>query len=319
MRDGTYQGSTRLVAGSQTRCSVGEPISVSVVKDRFHYAWHPVQGALVRIAADGSFSATLGGSAVTAEKHMTLPPPQKQLGQQRDLLAALTGRFPNEQPVETFKLTNLALPINLPVSLPVQLVAQRPDVADAEAALHAAGAQVGVAVAARWPQITLAGSVGSSANRVADLLTPGANFWMPATGLTQPIFDGGTLLHKQCIAEAGFDQAAALYRNTVLTAMQNVADTLHALRSDADALQATVAAEQAASRTLSITRQQLVLGQIAYLALLNAQRTYQLTRLAVVQAQVRRYEDTIGLFQSLGGGWRNRADVIADCDTSVRD
>ena len=186
---------------------------------------------------------------------------------------------------ERFELAMLDLPLDLPVSLPAKLVDQRPDVRAAEAAMHAASAEIGVAVAARLPQISLTGQVGGSSNEFSRLFTPGNNFWTIAAGVTQPIFQGGTLLHKQRAAEAGFDQAAAQYRNTVLTAMQNVADALHALQSDADALRAAVAAERAAGRSLAITRSQLQLGQIAYLALLNAEQTYQQARLALVQAQ----------------------------------
>ena len=254
--------------------------------------------------------------AALAQAQQALPPLQKQLEQQRDLLAALTGRMPSEQPAETFELAGLVLPVELPISLPAKLVAQRPDVQAAEASLHAASAQIGMAVAARFPQITLTGTVGNSANQIASLFTPGTNFWTIAAGLTQPIFEGGTLLHKQRAAEAGFDQASAQYRSTVLTAMQNVADTLHALQSDADALQAAVAAERAAGRTLTITRRQLELGQIAYLALLNAQQTYQQALLTLVQAQASRLADTVALFQALGGGWWNRTDVVAAGDVT---
>jgi NodT family efflux transporter outer membrane factor (OMF) lipoprotein len=255
--------------------------------------------------------------AALALAQEALPPLQKQLAQQRDLLAALTGRFPSQPPGETFELTSLELPVDLPVSLPAKLVSQRPDVAAAEAILHAASAQIGVAVAARLPQITLTGTVGSSASRIGELFTPGTNFWTLGAGLTQPIFEGGTLLHKQRAAEAGFDQASAQYQSTVLTAMQNVADTLHALHSDADALQAAVAAERAAARSLAITRQQLALGQVAYLALLNAQQTYQQAELIVVQARASRFADTVALFQALGGGWWNRTDVIASGDAAT--
>jgi NodT family efflux transporter outer membrane factor (OMF) lipoprotein len=247
--------------------------------------------------------------AALAQAQLALPSLQKQLAQQRDLLTALAGRVPSDEVAERFELAMLDLPLDLPVSLPAKLVDQRPDVRAAEAAMHAASAEIGVAVAARLPQISLTGQVGSSANEFSRLFTPGNNFWTIAAGVTQPIFQGGTLLHKQRAAEAGFDQAAAQYRNTVLTAMQNVADALHALQSDADALRAAVAAERAAGRSLAITRSQLQLGQIAYLALLNAEQTYQQARLALVQAQANRLADTAALFQALGGGWWNRPDV----------
>jgi len=247
--------------------------------------------------------------AALAQAQQALPPLQKQLAQQRDLLTELAGRVPSDEVAERFELAMLDLPLDLPVSLPAKLVDQRPDVRAAEAAMHAASAEIGVAVAARLPQISLTGQVGGSSNEFSRLFTPGNNFWTIAAGVTQPIFQGGTLLHKQRAAEAGFEQAAAQYRNTVLTAMQNVADALHALQSDADALRAAVAAEQAAGRSLAITRSQLQLGQIAYLALLNAEQTYQQARLALVQAQANRLADTAALFQALGGGWWNRPDV----------
>jgi NodT family efflux transporter outer membrane factor (OMF) lipoprotein len=254
--------------------------------------------------------------AALAQAQQALPPLQKQLAQQRDLLAALTGQVPSQQPAETFDLDTLQLPVELPVSLPAQLVAQRPDVQAAEQTLHSASALIGVAVAARLPQITLTGTAGSSANRLVDLFTPGTNFWTIAAGLTQPVFQGGMLMHKQRAAEAAFDQAKGQYRSTVLTAMQNVADALHALQSDADALRAAVASERAAARSLDIVRRQLALGQVAYLALLNAEQTYQQARLTLVQAEANRLADTAALFQALGGGWWNRADVLRDARVS---
>src|ERR1035438_572202 len=207
---------------------------------------------------------------------------------QRDALAALAGRFPSEDVAARFQLADLKLPHDLPVSLPAKLVEQRPDVRAAEETLHAASAQIGVAVAARLPQITLTANIGNSASTLSNLFTPGTNFWTLMGGATAPIFTGGTLFHKERAAEAGFDQAAAQYKSTVIAAMQNVADTLHALQSDADSLQAAVASEHAAGQSLAIVRKQLELGQVAYLALLNAEQTYQQAKLALVQTQAAR-------------------------------
>jgi NodT family efflux transporter outer membrane factor (OMF) lipoprotein len=225
------------------------------------------------------------------------------------LLANLAGQPPSHQPEENFELDTLTLPRDLPVSLPAKLVAQRPDVRAAEENLHAASAQIGVAVAARLPQISLTAQLGNQANSVSDLFTPGTNFWTVAAGLTQPIFQGGMLLHKQRAAEAAFDQSAAQYRSTALAAMQNVADALRALQADADALRSAVASERAALRSLDIVRRQLALGQIAYLSLLNAEQTHQQALLVLVQAKANRLSDTAALFQALGGGWWNRSDV----------
>jgi len=252
--------------------------------------------------------------AALAAALAALPPLQKQLALQRDLLTALIGRFPSEEPAERFDLASIALPQELPLSLPARLVEQRPDVAAANASLHSASALIGVAVANRLPNLTLSASDGSAANTLSRLFTPGTGFWSVAASLTQPLLDGGTPLHKERAARAAYDQAAAQYRSTVIAALQNVADALRALQSDAAAVKATALAERSAGQSLEITRKQLALGAINYLALLNAQQTYLQSRINLVQAQAGRYADTAALFQALGGGWWNRSDVVAGGD-----
>ena len=247
--------------------------------------------------------------AVLAQAQAMLPPMEKQLVQQRDLMARLVGRFPSEKLLQEFDVLSLQLPEALPVSVPSRLVAQRPDVRAAEAQLHAASAGIGMAIANRLPNVTLSANFGDSAEVINGLFTSGVGFWMLAANITQPIFQGGTLLHRQRAAVAAFDQAAAQYRGTVLSAFQNVADTLQALKSDANALNATLAAERAANKSLTIVRHQLELGDISNLTLLNAQQIYQQARISLVQAQANRYADTAALFQALGGGWWNRADT----------
>ncbi len=256
--------------------------------------------------------------AALAQAQAALPPLAKQLAQQRDLLARLIGRFPIEELAEKFDLSLLELPQELPLSLPAKLVEQRPDVRSAEEQLHAASAEIGVSIANRLPNITLSGDLGTSALKIAQMFAPGTGFWDLAADMTQPIFQGGTLLHRQRAAEAAYAQAAAQYRSTVLTAFQNLADALHAIQSDADALKAAVAAEQAAGKSLAIARRTLELGNISYLALLNAEQTYLQTALTLVQARANRYADTAVLFAALGGGWWNRTDVAAGVGDRTR-
>jgi NodT family efflux transporter outer membrane factor (OMF) lipoprotein len=244
--------------------------------------------------------------AALAQAQLQLPPLRKQLALQRDALTELAGKFPSDEIAQTFDLASLELPVELPLSLPADLVRQRPDVRQAEENLHAASANIGQAVAARLPQIVLTAQVGNSANAVSNMFTPGTNFWTLAGGLTQPVFEGFTLMHRQRAAQAAFDQAAAQYQSTVLMAFQNVADSLRALQTDADAVRAAAASERAASRSLTIANNQLQLGQVAYLSLLNAQVADAQARLALVQAQALRLADTAALFQALGGGWWNR-------------
>ena len=244
-----------------------------------------------------------------ATEQATLPPLQKQLEQQRHVLQALIGRFPNDPRGEHLMLASFRLPTALPVSLPSQLVEQRPDVCAAQAQLHQASAQIGVAIAARLPQFALTAEYGSVALTTAALFTPGATVWSLAAAGTQPIFHGFSLLHLQRAAEAGFEMSEAQYKTTVLGAFQNVADVLRALQLDAATLKAQQAAVRAASDTFDLTRNQYKLGAVTYVILLNAQRSYLQARLALVQAQAARYADTAALFQALGGGWWNRVDV----------
>ncbi|WP_298877908.1 efflux transporter outer membrane subunit [uncultured Bradyrhizobium sp.] len=257
--------------------------------------------------------------AALAQSEQALPPLRKQLAQQRDLIAALIGSFPSQAPSEQFVLSGLRLPRDLPVSLPSRLVEQRPDIRAAEANLHAASAQIGVAIANRLPNITLSASAGSTAIAVDQLFTPGNNFWNIASAATQPIFHGGTLLHRELAAKATFDQATAQYRSTVITAFQNVADALHAIQADAVALQKAAASEKAAAKSLEISRHRLELGDINYISLLNAQQTYQQALVSLVQARAARYADTVALFQVLGGGWWNRSDVEPERPLTISD
>lgn len=254
-------------------------------------------------------SAVLQQAATLAQEKATLPPLEKQLAQQRDRIADLAGRFPNRPPGQTFELAELALPKDLPVSLPSRLVEQRPDVRAAEATLHQASAEIGVATANMLPQFNLTGDIGTEATTIGGMFASGTGIWALAAGVTQPLFRGATLLHEKRAAEAAYDVAAAQYRSTVLSAFQNVADTLRALQSDAAALQASDTAERSSAENLNLARDQYRLGAVSYLALLTAETTYEQTRIALVQAQAARYADTAALFQALGGGWWNRTDV----------
>ena len=261
--------------------------------------------------------ATTRADVLTQESEVaateaTLPPLQKQLEQQHHVLLALIGRFPSQEHGGHLQLTSLRLPTALPVSVPSQLVEQRPDVRAAEAQLHQASALVGVAIANRLPQLSLTAQYGSMALTPAGLFTPASAIWSVGLAGTQPIFHGFSLLHQERAAKAAYDMAEAQYRNTVLAAFQNVADALRALQLDAATLKAQQRAVRAASDTFDLSRGQYRLGAITYVTLLNAERSYQQARLALVQAQAARYADTAALFQALGGGWWNRIDVVPD-------
>jgi NodT family efflux transporter outer membrane factor (OMF) lipoprotein len=251
--------------------------------------------------------------AQVAQASATLPPLLKQLAQQRDLLATLSGALASEGLPEQFELSQLALPQELPLSVPARLIEQRPDVRQAEANLHIASAQIGVAVASRLPSFTITADIGASALTLSRLTSSDAGFWDLGAQVTQPIFQGGTLMHRERAARAAYLQAKEQYRSAVIAAFQNVADTLAALLHDAEALRASAASTEAAKVTLDVVRAQQRGGYASYLQLLSAQQTYQTAVNAQVQAQVDRFADTAALFQALGGGWWNRSDARMGC------
>jgi NodT family efflux transporter outer membrane factor (OMF) lipoprotein len=284
-----------LIAATQQLIAADEQ-SLQILRDQFRL------GFAMRIDVAAQETAL-------AQAKATLPPLQEQFEQTRDLIRALVGNLPNQDVPEIFELDALQLPPELPLSLPARIIEQRPDVRAAEAQLHAANAQVGVAVAAMLPQFNITGVLGGNADEFAWMFRHGGPFWNLVGNVSQPIFEGGTLLHKKRAADDALKQAAAQYQSSVLTAYQNVADTLHASLSDADALAANVRAENAARVTYDLTRRQMEVGYVNYLVLLNAETTYQQALIQRVQSQATRFGDTVALFQALGGGWWNRKGV----------
>ncbi len=239
--------------------------------------------------------------AALAQLEASLPALHRQLEQTHDQLAVLTGHFPSEFKPLDMRLERLTLPTDLPIGVPSQLVERRPDVRAAEAQLHAATAQVGVAITDMLPQLTITADVGSTATALSDLFRAGTGFWSLGANASQTLFAGGTLLHRKRAADAALDQAAAAYKSSVLTAFQNVADALHALSNDADASNVASRAEQAAEKSLGVARHQLELGSVSYLALLIGEQTYEQTLISEIQARANRFADTAALFQALGG------------------
>ena len=262
----------------------------------------------------------LAQRAQLAQIQATLPALEKALAQTRHQLAVLAGKLPSDAAsLPEFNLEGLQLPQDLPVSLPSSLVRQRPDIRASEALLHAASAQIGVATAAMYPQITLSGSFGGESTTTGNLFSSGAEIWSLTGGLLQPLFHGGELSAKRRAAMAAYDQADAQYRATVLLAFQNVADVLRALEADAQTLKAQSNAEAAAAETFDVTQKQFQLGAVNYLSLLNAERQHQEARISLVAAQAARFADTAALFQALGGGWWNRTPQAGEATVSKKE
>ena len=261
-------------------------------------------GALAR-------GALLQQQTLIAQQQANIPPLEKALAQTRHQLAVLAGRLPGDDGLPTFDIDSLALPRELPISVPSALVRQRPDIRASEAQLHEASAQIGVATAALYPNITLSGSVDRESFKLGRLFDTGTTGWNLVGGLVQPIFNGGSLRAKKEAAVAAYDAANAQYQSTVLNAFLNVANTLRAIDTDADAVIANADAERLATEAQQLVERQYQLGAVSYLASLDAQRTTLSTRVALVQARAARLTDTAALFQALGGGWWNASDAVA--------
>ena len=259
-------------------------------------------------AGAASRSDLLAQQTQVADNEAQLPGLEKQLAQAQHRLAVLAGRTPDDTSVPDFTLDQLALPAELPLSVPAKLVRQRPDVQAAEALLHVSTAQLGVATANMYPQLNLTGSIGSETVTASDLFKTGTAAWNVGGSLTAPLFHGGQLLGLRRAARADLERATAQYREAVLAALQDVADTLRALDADARTLKADLITETDAQDTLTMTKLQYKVGGVSYLQLLNAERVYLQARQNRVQAEAARYADTAALFHSLGGGWWNRQD-----------
>ena len=263
-----------------------------------------------RMTAGGASRADVLQQQSTLQTTLAaLPTLRGQLAQQRNLLAAYVGDLPADYAGPEFTLDSLHLPSDLPVSLPSKFVEQRPDVREYAALLHESTAQIGVATANMLPQITLTGSYGSEAASFGSLFATGTNIWSIAGSLTQPLFKGGQLLHQRRAAVAAAQAAEANYRSTVITAFENVSDTLHALHADAEALAAQDLAERTAAESLKLVQAQYQSGGASYLQVLTSEQSYQNAEVALVKARAQRYADSAALFQALGGGWWNRSDV----------
>ena len=247
-----------------------------------------------------------------ASDETLLPGPEQQLDVAKHALAVLLGRAPGDWSPPDLDLTSLTLPGLLPVSLPSELVHQRPDILAAEAQIHVASAQIGVATAQLYPAITLSGSVGAAALDAGHLFNPANLAWSIAAGLTEPVFDGGMRQAERRAALAEFKASAADYRQTVLQAFGQVADTMQALSHDAQLLAGQRQALDVASESVRLQRLSYSGGGSAILPLLDAQRQYQQARLGYVRAEAQRYQDTAQLLVAMGGGWWSTRLASAD-------
>jgi NodT family efflux transporter outer membrane factor (OMF) lipoprotein len=230
-----------------------------------------------------------------------LPPLRQELARAHHALSVVLGRTPANELPPDIDLAHITLPLELPVILPSELAHRRPDVLAAEARLHAATSAVGVAESNLYPKIQLSATVGQQAVDSGLLFNGADTAWSIVSGLTMPLFDGGTLRAQKRAAVDAMHASAAAYEQTVLEAFGQVADMLEALNHDAEQLDAQAQAQQAAQIGLDLARASYTEGNAGVLQVLDAQRTYQQARLGYVRAMAQRYLDTVQLFLALGG------------------
>jgi NodT family efflux transporter outer membrane factor (OMF) lipoprotein len=254
-------------------------------------------------AGTAAYSSVLALQSQLAANQATVPQLEQKLAQSDDLLATLAGKVPAQWTAPAVRLAELHLPEDLPVSLPSELVRQRPDILAAEATAHAASANVGVATAALLPSITLNGAYSANGTATQTLTSQNGRAWQFGADLTQPVFAGGTLWYRRKAAIDSYQQAMALYRQVVLGAFAQVADTLRALDNDAAALRAQDEALRTARESLRLVQISYEAGLNGYLDVLAANALYHQALINELQATAVRYQDTVALYVALGGGW----------------
>ncbi len=252
-----------------------------------------------------TYATALALKSQLAATQAQIPALEQKLSQTDDVLATLVGRLPSDWTPPDIRLTDLSLPRDLPVSLPSELVRQRPDILMAESSAHAASAAIGVATAAMFPSLTISGGYGFAANKTTDLFGPGSKFWSAGADLATPVIQGDALWENRKAAVEAYGAAMAGYRQTVLAAFAQVADTLRALEHDAQILAAEDEALAAAARSLALVQANYASGLANYTEVLAADGLYHQAAIAEIGARAARYQDTVALFAALGGGWWN--------------
>ena len=265
-------------------------------------------------------SDTLQAETQLENVRATLPDLEQQRDAYRDALARLSGQTPDRFRMPALTLADFTLPGQLPVSVPSALVQQRPDILAAEESLHAASAGIGVAEAARLPQLSLSAQYAQQTSKLSELFTQPGGVWSAGLGLAAPLFHGGTLRAQADEAKQRYAQAQAAYRSTVIAAFVDVADALQALQHDGDSYTAHNRALQAARENEELSAAEYRAGKYTELQVLTAEQQYQSAALTQVQADAQRFTDTAALFRALGGGWWNSSDgalhSAADADIS---
>jgi len=261
-----------------------------------------ITGAQVQ-AGTAAHVSELSLAVQLASLEATLPPLRQRLEQADHLAATLSGHYPAESDPVAVTLETLRLPADIPRLLPAELVRRRPDVLLAEAQLHVASADVGVATAAMFPAVTLSAGYGRDSLQIGSLFGGNSAVWSLGAGIAAPLFHGGELYYRRQAAVAQWEAAQAGYRQVVLAAFGQVADALRALEHDGELVAATRQARDLAFEALQELQANFQAGTAGYLQVLVANAQYHQADIGYLQARTQRLQDTVALFLALGGGW----------------
>ena len=302
---------TRVVEAAFTLSALDSEISVQKQAVALDARWLDLVSGQLALGSENELDVALQRSAL-AQAKLSLEGLLAEREKVHNELAALTGRSPSTMAAVALDLSSFVLPHRLLVSIPAQLIEQRPDVRAAEALLHAETARVGVATAARLPDITLSANTGSAALSGDRLFGSGNGFWSVAGGVSQTIFDAGSLRHQQRAQEAAMREAAERWRSVVVDSLRGVADALVAVDHDGVSLRYAADDEQAADQGRRLLEEQYNIGSASILKVLAVERSWQAAELGLIQARENRFVDTVHLYGALGGGWWERNDVSVD-------
>jgi NodT family efflux transporter outer membrane factor (OMF) lipoprotein len=261
-------------------------------------------------AGTAPYSTVLSVRSLLTANQALLAPLEQNASQAEHLLAALEGALPSKATLPVIDLSELSLPADLPVSLPSELVRQRPDILSAESLMHVASANIGIATAAMYPSFGLSGTYGGASTSLANLSAV-SKFWSIGPTATTPVFQGNSLWYARRASIDAYQQSQAAYRQTVLGAFEQVADSLKALEHDAEGLQAQVEAKRAAGEALKLLQVNYRAGLVAYPDVLTADVQFHQATVGYLSALAQRHQDTVALFVALGGGWWNEPRPVA--------
>jgi len=233
----------------------------------------------------------------------SIPDLEERIEQQENFISTLLGQNPQSIP-RGRKLLDQPHPLEVPAGLPSSLLERRPDIRQAEQQLIAANAQIGVAKAAYFPQISLTADGGYQSSALTGLFAGPAGFWSIGGSAVQPIFEGGRIRNRVRFAEAQTQEATVFYERTIQQAFRDVSDALVAYRKSQEFRIQQEQLTRAADDAKNLSNMRYKGGATSYLEVLDSDTRYFSAQLSLAQAQLRELQSLVQIYRSLGGGWQ---------------